>query len=176
MVSETEKLGWDALDFLIHNASIGYVGPFEEQESIDITAMIEVNLKAPLKLSQKLFPMLERAGGSVCFITSTASGKVHPDFALYTATKTALTDLAGNLRIEWQDRVRVVEVQPGPTRTDFHRKSGMEHPPMAWAFMKSEEVARGILETLQSNKVRKRFNLFSMFAYLIARSIRKKLA
>lgn len=166
-----ETLGWDTLDHLIHNAAIGYVGAIGAQSPDAIAAMIAANLKTPLALTRLFFPHLERAHGSVCFIGSTLTGRATPDFALYTATKTGLADLARNLRSEWGERVRVQEIHPGPTRTGFHGKSGLENPPFAALFMTPGEVARGILHALETGRASRRYGLPSLFLHAARRAV-----
>lgn len=162
-------LGWETLDHLIHNAGIGYVGPISSQTSGNIEAIIEANLKSPLALSALLFSLLERKNGSVCFIGSTVTGRATPEFALYTATKTGIADIARNLRTEWSGRVRVQEIHPGPTRTGFHAKAGLEYPPMASLFMTPEEVATIILKTLINGKGAHRITLAALLFHAFKR-------
>lgn len=172
IAAHIQKIGWEKLDHLVHNAGMGYVGPIQDQSTETIEAMVEANLKSPIALTALLFPLLEKAKGSVCFIGSTVKGRATPQFATYTATKTGLADLARNLATEWQGRVKVQEVHPGPTRTAFHAKSGFENPPMVFLFMTPEEVAKGIFESLKSGKRFKSYKMPSLLFHAIKRSFK----
>lgn len=164
-------LGWTELHALIHNAATGYVGTIAAESPASIRTLCETNLKSPIALTQRLFPLLLKAEGSVCFIGSTLAGRTAPDFATYTATKTGLQDFARNLRVEWQDRIRVIEVDPGPTRTAFHAKAGMENPPLAEFYMTAEEVAQGILRAVASGRRKTRFGAGALAWHAVRRRI-----
>ena len=165
-------IGFDeGIDHLVLNASIGYVGPVVEEADEALLSLLTVNLKGPLALCQSLYPALAARRGSVCFISSTAAGSATPDFASYTASKTAINHFADNLEIEWQDRVKVQVVSPGPTRTAFHKKAGMDEPPMAGLFMKPQEVAHGIVKALVSGKRRKGYSMLALMLFATKRAL-----
>ncbi|MEP1441959.1 MAG: SDR family NAD(P)-dependent oxidoreductase [Hyphomicrobiales bacterium] len=161
----------DGIDHLVLNASIGYVGALSDESDEALLALLAVNLKGPLALCQNLYPALAARSGSVCFISSTAAGSATPNFASYTASKTALNDFADNLEIEWQGRVNVQVVSPGPTRTAFHKKAGMDEPPMAGLFMKPQEVAQGIVRVLASGKRRKGYSMPALLFFAAKRAL-----
>ena len=172
IAAHLHALGWENLHHLVHNAGMGYVGDITAQTPDNIEALIEVGLKSPLALSQLLFPLLERAKGNVCFIGSTVIGRATPEFALYTATKTGIADLARNLTTEWSDRVSIQEVNPGPTRTDFHAKAGFDNPPMVSLFMTPEEIATGIFATLKSGKRSRSYSMLSLLSHALKRKFK----
>ena len=176
IAAHIRAIGWEKLDHLIHNASMGYVGDIDAQQPDDIEAMIEANLKSPLALSQLLFPLLERAKGSVCFVGSTVNGRATPQFAVYTATKTGIADLARNLATEWSGRIKVQEVHPGPTRTHFHAKAGLDNPPMISLFMTPQEVAKGIYASLKSGKRTRSYSMPSLLFHAIKRKFERQSA
>ncbi|MEP2944560.1 MAG: SDR family NAD(P)-dependent oxidoreductase [Hyphomicrobiales bacterium] len=169
IAAHIRAIGWESLDHLIHNAGMGYVGDIDAQKPDNIESMIEANLKSPLALSQLLFPLLERSKGSVCFVGSTVKGRATPQFAVYTATKTGMADLARNLATEWSGRVSVQEVHPGPTRTHFHAKAGFDNPPMISLFMTPQEVAKGIYASLKSGKRTRNYPMSSLLFHAIKR-------
>lgn len=166
---ECARLGWTGLDALIHNAGTGYVGGIADESPDSIRVIVQTNLKSPMALTQRLFPLLLKAGGSVCFIGSTAAGRTTPAFATYTATKSGLKDFARNLRVEWQGRIEVIEVDPGPTRTAFHAKAGLENPPLANLYMSADSVARGILRALASGRANTRYGVGALAFHALRR-------
>ncbi|MEP3629627.1 MAG: SDR family NAD(P)-dependent oxidoreductase [Hyphomicrobiales bacterium] len=166
------SIGFDnGLDHLVLNASIGYVGPVSDETDEGLLSLLAVNLKAPLALCQGLYGALAIRAGSVCFISSTAAGSATPQFASYTASKTAINHFADNLEIEWQGRVKVQVVSPGPTRTAFHKKAGMDEPPMAGLFMKPQEVARGVVRVLANGKRRKGYSMLALVFFAAKRAL-----
>jgi short-subunit dehydrogenase len=93
------------IDLLVNNAGVESVGAFTSHTREELTAMIAVNLTAPMLLTQRLIPgMLERRRGHVVFIASLA-GKVGPAYnEPYAATKAGLIGLTQSLRAEYRDR------------------------------------------------------------------------
>ena len=138
-----------ALDIVIQNAGIGYYGPVAEQSADNIQNLLTVNLIAPLKLSHALYTHLKNAHGKLVFIGSIAHALPAPDYAVYAASKTALTALAQNLRIEWQNEIAVQTIHPGPTHTGMHQKIGMDPNQTDWTkFPAPEIVAQQIMQAI----------------------------
>ena len=140
--------GIRALDLLIHNAGIGYVGDLERQEPDNIRALVDVNLWAPIALSHALFPCLQRAQARCVFISSVAADLPGPRYAVYTATKAALDGFARNWRAELRadgSGVTVQVIHPGAVRTAMHAKSGADPAALGWErFPTPEDVAAAI--------------------------------
>ena len=140
--------GIRALDLLIHNAGIGYVGDLERQEPDNIRALVDVNLWAPVALSHALFPCLQRAQARCVFISSVAADLPGPRYAVYTATKAALDGFARNWRAELRadgSGVTVQMIHPGAVRTAMHAKSGADPAALGWErFPPPEDVAADI--------------------------------
>ncbi|MCL4861076.1 MAG: SDR family NAD(P)-dependent oxidoreductase [Caldilineaceae bacterium] len=116
-----------AIDLVIHNAGMGYIGPVADQGTEEIRRMIAVNLRAPIALTHALFPHVAAAQGKFVFISSVVSALPGPDFAVYTATKAALDGFVRNWQIELAasgQPVRAQLIRPGATRTGMHAKSG----------------------------------------------------
>ena len=63
----------DQINLVIHNAGIGWVGPTQEHPPAAIQEMIQVNLKAPIAITHRLFKRIESAGGKVVFVSSVVS-------------------------------------------------------------------------------------------------------
>jgi short-subunit dehydrogenase len=92
------------IDVLVNNAGVESVGAFTTYTREELTAMVDVNLTAPLLLTHRLTAgMLERGRGHVVFIASVA-GKIGPAFnEPYAATKAGLVGLTQSLRAEYLD-------------------------------------------------------------------------
>ncbi|MFG1782703.1 SDR family NAD(P)-dependent oxidoreductase [Rhodococcus oryzae] len=103
------------IDVLVNNAGVDNVAAFTVLTPDELTAMVDVNLSAPMLLTRHVLPgMLARGRGHVVFISSMA-GKYGPAFCgPYAATKAALIGLAQSLRAEYaQSPVGFTVVCPG---------------------------------------------------------------
>ncbi|MEL6915513.1 MAG: SDR family oxidoreductase [Pseudomonadota bacterium] len=130
------------LDVAILNAGAGKVARPEAHDATDIAQMIALNTTAPLLLAQGLLPQL--AGGTLVFIGSTAARGAHADFSVYAATKAALDGAARALALEWEGRVSVLMIHPGPTATGMHDKAGLGDIAARRFFTPPATVARSI--------------------------------
>lgn len=154
LVSALAERGWDDLDMLIHNAAAGWVGDTELQPLESLDAVLATNLIAPCALSHALLPYLRPAHGRIVFIGSVVSDKTCPSYAVYGATKAALQGFARSLKLELSGKVEIQVIHPGPTRTGFHRKSGLEldatrrNRLLSRFFLDPREVAAAILRSI----------------------------
>ncbi|MFE5705043.1 SDR family NAD(P)-dependent oxidoreductase [Rhodococcus koreensis] len=90
------------LDVLVNNAGVENVSAFTRLDHAELTAMVDVNLTAPLLLTRRALPgMLDRGRGHVVFVSSLAA-KIGPAYcAPYAATKAGLIGLTQSLRAEY---------------------------------------------------------------------------
>ncbi|WP_147125251.1 SDR family NAD(P)-dependent oxidoreductase [Shimia ponticola] len=160
----------DSLDLAILNAGMGVVAPPERTTPAQINDMIAVNTTAPLLLAQALFPRLQAAQGKLTFIGSTAARGAHRDFAVYAATKAALSGAARSLRLEWEGRVPVQIIHPGPTATGMHDKAGLGDIAARKYFTAPDRVARAIETAIEGDKPSVRFGPLFMLRHAIAGS------
>lgn len=108
------------LDVLVNNAGRGFYAPFERIDLAGVRALFELNVLAPLALSQLACPHLERTGGTIVMMSSVAGLVAAPRYAAYAASKFALEAVAMSMRSELASRgVRVCVVRPGPVATPF---------------------------------------------------------
>ena len=140
-----------SLDVLVNNAGRGFYAPFDEVDLDELRSLFELNVIAPLRLSQLATPHLERARGSVVMMSSIAGVVAAPKYAAYAASKFALEAIAMSMRAELAERgVRVVVVRPGPVDTPFRANAtksdgvtGFDAPdPKA---QRAEDVARMVV-------------------------------
>ena len=99
------------------------VHPAEDESPEAIRHTLELNLVAPLRLSQAVFPHLVAAGGGSIVHISSISGHVGvPGIpqASYAASKAGLSGLTRELAVQWAlHRIRVNTVAPGFFRSDI---------------------------------------------------------
>lgn len=108
------------ITILIHNAGINAVGPFLASALADQSAVLAVNLTAPLTLTAALLANARLAqGGSVVAISSLSHYIGYPGAAVYAATKDGLASYATSMAGATTTAQRHwLTVFPGPTRTD----------------------------------------------------------
>jgi NAD(P)-dependent dehydrogenase (short-subunit alcohol dehydrogenase family) len=84
-------------------------------------AAFETNLFGVVELTRRAIPSLRRSGGGViCNVTSAALLFPMPFYAAYRASKAAVAALGESLRAELAPAgIRILEVMPGPVRTDM---------------------------------------------------------
>lgn len=127
----------DTIDLLINNAGTGFVGPVTQQRAENIRQLVAVNLIAPIALTHRLLPRLDRGHGKLVYIGSVAAALPAPRYAVYAATKAALAGFVRNLQIELAatPETRAITAQiihPGATRTGMHAKSGVTRAQVDW--------------------------------------------
>ncbi len=110
-------------DLLINNA--GTLGPSPLPAVSDfplgeLRTAFEVNVIAPIALTQMLLPALRERGGAVLSVTSDAAVEAYAGWGGYGAAKAALEQACNVLAAE-EVAVRVWRVDPGDLRTKMHQ-------------------------------------------------------
>jgi NAD(P)-dependent dehydrogenase (short-subunit alcohol dehydrogenase family) len=114
----------DRIDLLVNNASS--LGP-SPQPSLalyplaELARVYEVNVIAPLALTQMALPLLGE-GGVVINVTSDAAVEPYPGWGGYGSAKAALDQLTAILAAEHPE-LRVYAADPGDMRTDMHQQA-----------------------------------------------------
>jgi 3-oxoacyl-[acyl-carrier protein] reductase len=112
------------LDILVNNAGILPRATRSEHLSrADWDAVLGLNLTAPWELASHAHPALvERGGGVIVNVTSTAAYYPSIGLAHYCSSKAALEMTTKVLALEWaRDGIRVVGIAPGRVDTDLVR-------------------------------------------------------
>jgi NAD(P)-dependent dehydrogenase (short-subunit alcohol dehydrogenase family) len=86
----------------------------------ELRTSFEVNVLAPIALTQLLLPTLRERGGAVLNITSDAAVEPYAGWGGYGAAKAAL-EQASNVLAAEESTVRVWWVDPGDMRTQMHQ-------------------------------------------------------
>ena len=113
------------LDLLVNNAGTLGASPLPALADYplgELRAAFEVNVIAPIALTQLLLPLLRSRGGAVLNITSDAAGQAYAGWGGYGAAKAAL-EQASNILAAEEVAIRVWWVDPGDLRTDMHRQA-----------------------------------------------------
>ena len=164
----------------------GAFGLFEEQDPVELDAMLQANLVGSMLLVHALLPGLRAQGpASVVVIGSTFGSLGYPGFAAYSASKFGLRGLMEALSREYSDTtLRFQYLAPRATRTSFNTaavdalnaelKTGSDTP---------EEVARALVHSIARGDLRRQLGwpekLFAringVLPSLVDRSLRSQL-
>jgi NAD(P)-dependent dehydrogenase (short-subunit alcohol dehydrogenase family) len=112
-------------DLLINNAGTLGASPLPamaDYPPAGLREAFEVNVVAPLALTQLLLPALRVHGGAVLAVTSDAAVEAYAGWGGYGAAKAALEQACAVLAAE-EAAVRVWRVDPGDLRTDMHQQA-----------------------------------------------------
>lgn len=113
---------WD-FDILVNNAGIGEGGPIAEVPLDIIKQNFEVNVFAPLALTQLVVKkwVASRVNGKVVFVSSMGGLFSPPGFSAYAATKHALEAIAEAMQAELAPYgIQVQTINPGAYLTGFN--------------------------------------------------------
>jgi uncharacterized protein len=119
----------EPIDILVNNAGHGFRGNFWEQPLDNHDAIVDLNIRAVIRLTHALLPaMIARGSGGILNTASVAGFEPGPLLAVYHASKAFVLSWSEALATELQDSgVTVTALCPGPTDTDFFPKAGMEN-------------------------------------------------
>jgi NAD(P)-dependent dehydrogenase (short-subunit alcohol dehydrogenase family) len=117
------------VDVLVNNAGQGLHVPLEELDPIDLRAVFELNVVAPLLGMQAVLPLMRSgSGGSIVNVSSATSLRVFAGLGGYSATKAALNMLSQVGQLEFASaRIAVSVVYPSVTATEFHQRLRAGH-------------------------------------------------
>jgi NAD(P)-dependent dehydrogenase (short-subunit alcohol dehydrogenase family) len=126
----TRTLGtFGRIDVLVNNAGQGLHVPLEELDPVDLRAVFELNVVAPLVGMQAVLPVMRAgSGGAIVNVSSATSLRVFPGLGGYSATKAALNMLSQVARVEFAPAgIAVSVVYPSVTATEFHQRLRAGH-------------------------------------------------
>ncbi|GAB2825721.1 SDR family oxidoreductase [Streptomyces chlorus] len=108
------------LDVLVNNVGGAPVTPAATTSPRLHAKVIELNLFAPLLLSQAANAVMQGQpeGGAIVNISSVSALRPSPGSAAYSAAKAGLDALTRSLAVEWAPKVRVNAINVGPVRPD----------------------------------------------------------
>ena len=112
---------WPSLDVLVNNAAmLGPVGALTGNDFTAWTETMQVNLLAPVRLSQLAAAWMLESGGGGCILNISGGGAAssRPNFSAYAAAKTALVRTTEILADELAGTgIRVNAIAPGIMKT-----------------------------------------------------------
>src|SRR6478609_1578709 len=108
------------LDIVVNNAGGSPYVPAADASANFTRKIIELNLIAPLQVSQHANAVMQKQprGGSIINISSVSGRRPTPGTAAYGAAKAGVDSLTATLAVEWAPRVRVNSVVVGMVETE----------------------------------------------------------
>ena len=158
------------VNLLINNAGIGDYFMFEDQDPEMVKNILDVNLKAPMLLTQTLLPLLKEEAKAEIINTGSIFGYIgYPGFTAYCASKFGLRGFTQALRRELTDTsVKVRYFAPRATRTTFNTSNITEmNEKLGNAMDSPEKVADKFMAFLATNTYQKKIGLKESFFVFI---------
>jgi len=146
------------LDLLVNNAGTLGASPLPALADYPVDSLrtaFEVNVIAPIALTQLLLPLLRASGGAGLHITSDAAVEAYAGWGGYGAAKAAL-EQASNVLAAEELAVRVWWADPGDLRTDMHQAAfpGEDISDRPWPDTVVPAFTRLVAERLPSGRYR----------------------
>ena len=142
------------VDIVVANAALPGTGAVESFDEVELDAVLDVNLRAPIVLTHALLPgMRARGRGHFVYIASISSKLAAPRLAMYTASKFGLRGFALGLRQDLHGtNVRASLVHPGPIAdAGMWVRAGVE-PPRSTGPRKAGDVGRAVVRAVRDDK------------------------
>jgi len=116
------------VDVLVNNAGYGVAGAIEEVSDAELDPMYATNVFGLLRVTRAFLPQLRKQrSGHILNLSSIGGLTAGPGWGLYQSTKFAVEGLSEALAQEVAPLgIRVTIIEPGPFRTDFLGRSGVE--------------------------------------------------
>lgn len=140
------------IDLLVNNAGYGSGLAFLENDVDDEERAIDVMVRAVMVLSHAAgLAMGDRGYGAIINVSSVASFLTS---GTYSAAKAWVTAFSEGLAYELTPRgVVVTALCPGLTRTDFHRRAGIEVTDRTGPWLEADQVVAECLADVRRRKV-----------------------
>lgn len=116
------------VDVLVNNAGYGVAGAIEEVTDDEFMPMFNANLFGLIHVTQVFLPHFrKRRSGHILNLSSIGGLVSSPGMGFYNASKYAVEGLSESLALELTPLgIHVTLIEPGPFRTDFLGRSGVQ--------------------------------------------------
>ncbi|ORY84265.1 dehydrogenase with different specificitie, partial [Protomyces lactucae-debilis] len=120
-----EIAGERKLDFLVNNAGISWNAKLPECTLESYTKQYDINVRAPLFLTQQLLPYLNE-GGRIINLSSVSARMGFPGQSIYGGTKAAVEAMTRTWAREFaqKHKITVNALAPGPVSSEMWHNSG----------------------------------------------------
>ena len=155
------------LDRALLNAGLGYYRPLCRETPQAISDVLAVNLLAPMMAAHGLFGAL-LAGPGVLGLVGSVAYRGAAGMPVYAASKAGLNGFGRSLRSEWQGRVDVRVIHPGPTATGMATRAGLTSPLALRMMLPVDAVAAGVIAAMQGQgRLRQRISFGAILRHKI---------
>jgi len=139
------------IDILVNNAAIRTYAPVMDLDPVEWDRMLAVNLTGAFYCSHEVLPILKRrGGGDIVNISSLSSTSAFAGGAGYNASKAGLNGMSDATMLDHRyDGVRVSEVMPGSTNTDFNGGASSSQPGESDWKVAPEDIAEVVVTLLR---------------------------
>jgi NAD(P)-dependent dehydrogenase (short-subunit alcohol dehydrogenase family) len=126
VVGAMSKFG--RIDVLVNNAGYGLAGAIEEATEAEYMPVFETNVFGLIRLTRAVLPYLRaQKSGHIVNLSSIGGLIGSPGWGFYNASKFAVEGFSEALAAELKPLgIAVTIIEPGPFRTDFLGRSGVE--------------------------------------------------
>ncbi len=116
------------VDVLVNNAGYGIAGAIEETTEDEFMPVFQTNVFGLINVTRAFLPHLrQRRSGHIVNLSSIGGLIGSPGWGFYNATKFAVEGFSEALAAELEPLgIHVTVIEPGPFRTDFLGRSGVE--------------------------------------------------
>ncbi|GLQ37141.1 short-chain dehydrogenase [Rhizobium albus] len=139
------------LDRAILCAGAGFYRGIEEECVSDVEHIVSINFTAQIRLAHGLYGKLAARHGRLGLVGSVAHKRAAA-MPVYAATKAALDGFGRALALEWQDRVAVRVLHPGPTRTGMAERAGRPADWLTKLMLPPHAVADMVIDGLEADR------------------------
>jgi 2-C-methyl-D-erythritol 4-phosphate cytidylyltransferase len=138
------------IDAVVLTAAQLATGPLSAMTDADVLQQVGVNLLGPINVARAAEQYLRESSGHLVLFTSSSYTRGRAHYALYSATKAAVVNLAQALADEWSDDgVHVNVVNPERTRTPMRMQAFGIEPEET--LLRSDAVASTVLDLFGSD-------------------------
>lgn len=143
-----------AFDILINNAGIAAFGGFLEMDEEQWEEIVKTNLFGPYYVSRAVVPgMVEKNGGDIINVSSTAGLKGNAVTSAYSASKAGLIGLSESLMFELRKKnIRVATLTPSTIASDMSKEVLKITDGNPETVLQPEDFAELIVDILKFNK------------------------
>ena len=138
------------ISVLVNSAGVAYYGLHDSVNANMIKEMSEVNLMAPMILSNLLIKTIRDNKGAIVNVSSVTATKASPHGAAYGATKAGLTSFSKSIFEEYRKfGVRVIDIKPDMTKTNLYRNADFAPDEDCLASLEPTDVAEAFYNIMR---------------------------
>jgi short-subunit dehydrogenase len=139
---------------VVNNAGFGLHGPAADIDRAEQLAMIDLNVRALTDLSLRWIDGIVKHKGGILNVASVAGFMPGPSMAVYYASKAYVLSFTEALSRELEPLgVRVTVLCPGPVKTEFQSRAGVDtRPPSPLLRRTAEQVAQAGYDGFMAGK------------------------